>query len=106
MGVLNFVKLHWDRAAAVVATIAGAIALIVGWHGMSKSPFAAAQIPYLLSGGIGGIFLLGLAGLLWLSADLRDEWAKLDRLEGRLERLEALLDRAETRSREYAAVDK
>lgn len=106
MGLVNFLKLHWDRASAVLSTIAGAIALIIGWNGMSESPFAAGQIPYLLSGGIGGIFLLGLAGLLWLSADLRDEWAKLDRLEARLERLKDLLSRAETRSREYAAIEK
>ena len=106
MGLVSFLKLHWDRVAAVVATIAGAVALIIGWNGMSESPFAAGQIPYLLSGGIGGIFLLGLAGLLWLSADLRDEWAKLDRLEQRLERLEDLLSKSEARPRDYATVEK
>jgi hypothetical protein len=31
-----------------------------------------------------GVFLLGLGGVLWLSADLRDEWRKLDRIERRL----------------------
>jgi hypothetical protein len=31
-----------------------------------------------------GLFLLGLAALLWLSADLRDEWRKLDAIDRRL----------------------
>jgi hypothetical protein len=37
-------------------------------------------MPYIASGGLGGIFLLGLGSTLWLSADLRDEWRKLDEL--------------------------
>jgi hypothetical protein len=39
------------------------------------------QLPYVVSGGMVGLFLLGLGAMLWLSADLRDEWRKLDRLE-------------------------
>jgi hypothetical protein len=27
------------------------------------------------------MFLIGMAAMLWLSADLRDEWRKLDRIE-------------------------
>ena len=27
------------------------------------------------------MFLLGVGAMLWLSADLRDEWRKLDRIE-------------------------
>jgi hypothetical protein len=30
------------------------------------------------------VFLVALASTLWLSADLRDEWRKLDRLEQRM----------------------
>jgi hypothetical protein len=76
----------WDRALAVVLTIAGAVALIIGWFGVSREALAALQIPYIVSGGLGGIFLMGLGAALWLSADLRDEWHKLDRIEDALER--------------------
>jgi hypothetical protein len=31
-----------------------------------------------------GLFLLGLGALLWLSADLRDEWRKLDAIDRHL----------------------
>ena len=44
----------------------------------------AAQIPYILSGGVLGIILVGIGATGWLSADLRDEWRKLDDLEGLL----------------------
>jgi hypothetical protein len=33
------------------------------------------------------VFILGLGALCWLSADLRDEWTKLDRIEDALNRL-------------------
>jgi hypothetical protein len=81
MNLLRWVRVQWDRTAAAVCVIAGAIALILGWHGVSTETLTAQQLPYLVSGGIGGLFLLGLGGILWLSADLRDEWRKLDDLE-------------------------
>jgi hypothetical protein len=61
--------------------LAGAITLFVGWIGVSNTAFTAKQLPYLASNGLGGLFLLGTGAMLWLSADLRDEWRKLDRIE-------------------------
>ena len=75
----------WDRALAVVLTVAGAVLLIVGWFGVSGQGLTSLQIPYVVSGGLGGIFLMGVGAALWLSADLRDEWRKLDRIEAVLE---------------------
>jgi hypothetical protein len=73
---------------------AGAVALIVGWVGVSGSGYPAAQLPYIISGGVGGVFLLGLGAMLWISADLRDEWIKLDDVGERLDGVrEALRDR-------------
>jgi hypothetical protein len=86
MEFLSWVRTQWDRATAVVACAAGGLALVLGWIGVSGTTNPAGQIPYLLSGGLVAIFLLSLASTLWLSADLRDEWRKLDRLEQRLDR--------------------
>lgn len=72
---------QWDRLAAVVAVAVGAVAVVLGWVGVSGHAYLANQLPYLISGGIGGLFLLGLGATLWISSDLRDEWQKLDRLE-------------------------
>jgi hypothetical protein len=60
--------------------VAGAVFLILGWHGASGSSLVTEQIPYLASGAVAGLFALGAAATLWLSADLRDEWRKLDEI--------------------------
>ncbi|HKN89404.1 MAG TPA: hypothetical protein VJ622_03915 [Acidimicrobiia bacterium] len=83
----RWLRLAWDRAAAVALIVAGAVALVLGWVGVSGEAFPAKQLPYLISGGIAGVFILGLGALCWLSADLRDEWTKLDRIEDALNRL-------------------
>jgi hypothetical protein len=81
MNLLDFAKHQLDRLAAWVAIAIGLILLCAGWFGASGADTALGAIPYLISGGIGGLFLLGFGATLWLSADMRDEWRKLDRLE-------------------------
>jgi hypothetical protein len=78
---MKFLRAQWDRAGAVLGVVIGAVMLIVGWVGVSGSGLPAGQIPYVISCGVGGLFILGVAAVLWLSADLRDEWHKLDRIE-------------------------
>ena len=85
MNPAKWLQLQWDRTLAWVLVAAGAVALIVGWVGVSGTAYSAEQLPYIISGGIGGIFLLGVGATLWLSADLRDEWRKLDRIEEALQ---------------------
>lgn len=87
MELAKWLRLAWDRAVALGAIAAGALALILGWVGVSGEAFPAKQLPFLISGGIGGVFLLGLGALFWLSADLRDEWTELVRIEGALNRM-------------------
>jgi hypothetical protein len=84
MDLLSYIRNQWDRVAAWVFVAAGALALLTGWLGISRTAYPAEQNPYIISGGLVGIFLLGLGGVLWLSADLRDEWRKLDRIERHL----------------------
>jgi hypothetical protein len=81
MDIKQWIRLQWDRVGAWVCIGAGVIVLIVGWVGISARVYPGEELPYILSGGIGGVFLLGLGAMLWLSADLRDEWRKLDRIE-------------------------
>ncbi len=87
MNLGKWLRLAWDRAAAVVLIAAGAVALVLGWVGVSGEAFPAKQLPYVISGGIAGVFILGVGTLCWLSADMRDEWTKLDRIEDALNRL-------------------
>jgi hypothetical protein len=81
MGFVSWVRLQWDRVGAWVCIVAAVVALILGYVGVSGTAYTSEQLPYIVSGGLTGIFLLGLGGMLWLSADLRDEWRKLDDLD-------------------------
>ena len=85
MDLVKLLRQQWDRVGAWVLVAAGALCLIVGWWGASRRAYPAEQIPYVISGGVGGLFLLGLAVMLWCSADQRDEWRKLDDLERKLD---------------------
>ena len=54
---------------------------------MSGTGLAAQQNPYLISGGLGGLGLIAIGCTIWISADLQDEWRRLDSLEERLHEL-------------------
>jgi hypothetical protein len=79
--IAGWLKLQWDRAGAWACLLAGVITLFAGWVGVSQTAYSAKQLPYIAGCGLGGLFLLGTGAMLWISADLRDEWRKLDRIE-------------------------
>jgi Flp pilus assembly protein protease CpaA len=91
--ILKFVRTQWDRTGAVVAVLGGLLVLLLGWLGTSDTKYVAQQIPYVMSGGLLAIMLLTIGAVLWLSADLRDEWRELS------EQGEVLLAEQEARDR-------
>ncbi|MDQ1492865.1 MAG: hypothetical protein QOJ23_5379 [Actinomycetota bacterium] len=82
--LVTYVKAQWDRVGAWVLIAVGFVALLVGWLGISGTTILAAQMPYIVSGGMVGLALIGVGGMLWLSADLKDEWRKLDAIHEEL----------------------
>ncbi len=78
---MRLLRAQWDRVAAIGCVLVGLISLLLGWIGVSDTEFLAEQMSYLASGGLFGIFALGVGVALWISADMRDEWRKLDRVE-------------------------
>jgi hypothetical protein len=77
----TLLRAEWDRVTGVVLVISGAAALFLGYRGVAGSPFVSVQLPYIISGGLGGLFLCGVGVALLVMADLHDEWRKLDRIE-------------------------
>jgi hypothetical protein len=100
MDIRTWLRGQWDRVGAALLVAAGIVAILLGWIGLSGVGLPAAQIPYVLSGGVLGVVFIGIGATLWMSADLRDEWRKLDRLE---ELALKLLDRANDAGTEVAA---
>jgi len=86
MELMNLLRTQWDRALSILAAIGGVVSLLLGWIGTSGTAHVAAQMPYIVSNGLTGIFLLGIAAVLWISADLRDEWRELRRVGTLLDR--------------------
>lgn len=80
----GLLRTQWDRAGALALVALGLLALLFGWIGMSGAVLTYEQLPYILSGGLFGLSLIMVGTGLWLSADIRDEWRRIDRLEDTL----------------------
>jgi hypothetical protein len=87
MNVFALLRAQWDRAVAVGAVVLGALALLLGWRGISGTSYITEQLPYFVSGSLLGVVLVLVGAGMWLSADLRDEWRKLDALDQSVLRL-------------------
>ena len=84
MDLMTWLRAEWDRVLGFGLIAAGAVLLVLGYLGVSNSPYVAEQLSYIVSGGLGGLFLLGAGATLLILADLHDEWRKLDRVEAML----------------------
>jgi hypothetical protein len=87
MNLNTLLRTNTDRAVAAALVFLGGVLLVLGWIGVSGHALAPEQIPYLISGGLGGVMLGAIGCTVWVSADLQDEWRRLDSLEDRLAEL-------------------
>lgn len=81
MDVKLFLHAQWDRILGWLSILSGIVVLWIGWLGISGTALSYEQMPYVISGGLFGIVLIAIGSTVLLSADLRDEWRKLDRLD-------------------------
>jgi hypothetical protein len=105
MEMKSFLRANLDRVIAVVLVVVGVLALLIGWVGVSGSGLAAAQLPYLISGGLGGIGMIAVGCTVWVSADIQDEWRRLDSLEERMVELRKATLAAASSTTETVVVD-
>lgn len=74
---------------AIVAMAVGAIALLLGWYGVSGTLDPGEQLSYFISGGLGGIFLVGVGAVLVSSSNMRQATKKIDDLQRGMDELQA-----------------
>ncbi|MDQ2650036.1 MAG: hypothetical protein M3Z03_10840 [Actinomycetota bacterium] len=70
---------------------AGALVILLGYLGVSRESVVAKQLPYLISGGIGGVLFCVLGAYVLGTEELRKDSGRLDRLEQMVEDLHAAL---------------
>lgn len=69
----------------------GALLMLGGYLGVSREALPAKQMPYLVSGGIGGMFFAVLGAYFLGTQALRDDSGRLDRLEQMVQDLHQVL---------------
>jgi len=83
----------WSSARGYVGwllALGGAIALFVGWFGISGEALTAKQLPYLVSAGLTGIALFILAGVFLATDDVRRQFERITELERKVDDLYSL----------------
>jgi hypothetical protein len=73
-----------------VLAVLGALALLLGWWGVSGEALTAKQLPYLVSGGLTGVALIVLAAVFLGTDDVRRQLARVTELERKVDELHAL----------------
>lgn len=81
MAIRQWLRAEWDRVLGFGLIGIGGVFLVAGYFGVSDSAYVAQSLSYMMSGGIGGLFLLGAGATLLITADLHDEWRKVDAVE-------------------------
>ena len=86
---------HWVWTAVrpvvgwVLAAL-GALALFLGWYGVSGEALTSKQLPYLVSGGLTGIALVVVASAFLATEDIRRQLSRVDDLQRKVDDLYAL----------------
>jgi hypothetical protein len=88
---LASLRRHWREVAGWLCIGVGALVAILGWVGVSGKDLAPLQLPYLASGGVGGLLLTVVGVGLLVAADVRRDRERLSRIEGDLVELTGLV---------------
>jgi len=100
----------WSAIRPIVGwalALGGAVALFVGWWGVSGEALTAKQIPYLVSAGLTGVALFIMAGVFLATDDIRRQFTQIAELQRKVDDLYALFaaDIAATDGSAVAAAD-
>ena len=73
-------KNHWAKLGGVLGIaycIAGFVLIVFGWNGAASHDRVEAQLPYLVSGGMGGLALVVVGAALIVAYSLRTDRVEL-----------------------------
>jgi hypothetical protein len=79
------------QALAWLLIIAGAVAGLIGWIGVSGRDVEALQLPFLASGGIAALVLTAVGAALLISSDVRADRERAGRLEAEVLELQDMV---------------
>ncbi len=88
-------SIHVRSVIGGILILGGMVAVLVGWVGISGTLDPGKQMPYLISGGIGGAMAVAVGVTLLISNEHARDRDSLDELYGRLESLETMVDEVE-----------
>lgn len=80
--------LDWRQALGAVLVLAGVVLLAVGWWGVSGTGQSFEQLPYFLSGGLGGGALVAAGLTVLIAYEHHLDRQAMSRLEARLREYE------------------
>jgi hypothetical protein len=79
------------QAIAWLLIVAGAVAGLIGWIGVSGRDIEALQLPFLASGGIAALVLTAIGAALLISSDVRADRERAGRLEAEVLELQDMV---------------
>jgi hypothetical protein len=86
-------KFRWDKLGGqlgIVYCLAGLVLIFLGWNGAASYDREPAQIPYVVSGGLGGLALVVIGAAMLIVAGNRADRAAL---QASIDELRATLER-------------
>jgi hypothetical protein len=72
------------RSVGAILTVMGVTFIVVGLVRVADSLTLAETIAYIVSAGIGGVVMLGSGIVFLTSAQVRGQWATIDRVQAEL----------------------
>jgi hypothetical protein len=81
-------EVEWRRAAGALVVLAGLVAIGAGWFGVSGSDTVWKQVPFVVSGGLGGAALVAIGVALLVSFEHARDRQLIQQLLARMDELE------------------
>jgi hypothetical protein len=73
------------RVLGIALTIGGLVAVLIGYLGVRNHNDVVLQVPYFMSGGVGGLALMGLGALCLVQLQMRVQTRRFEQVNDSLE---------------------